>query len=75
MKKSQDLTLFRVLPSQNIRTYSKNFYMVFGYRLGSGIVKISLKNLNSKTNFVRNKIDLKAKFLIGKIKELISNCF
>ena len=27
MKKSQNLTLFRVLPSQNIRTYSKNFYM------------------------------------------------
>ena len=27
MKKSQNLTFFRVLPSQNIRTYSKNFYM------------------------------------------------
>ena len=27
MKKSQNLTLFRVLPSQNIRTYSKKFYM------------------------------------------------
>ena len=26
-EKSQNLTLFRVLPSQNIRTYSKNFYM------------------------------------------------
>ena len=27
IKKSQNLTLFRVLPSQNIRTYSKNFLM------------------------------------------------
>ena len=44
-EKSQNLTLFRVLPSQNIRTYSKNFYKIFGYRLG--IAKISLKNLNS----------------------------
>ena len=26
MKKSQNLTLFRVLPSKNIRTYSKHFY-------------------------------------------------
>ena len=47
IKKSQNLTLFRVLPSQNIRTYSKTFIWpnVFGYRLG--IAKISLKNLNS----------------------------
>ena len=27
IKKSQNLTLFRVLPSQNIRTYSKHFCM------------------------------------------------
>ena len=27
IRKSQNLTHFRVLPSQNIRTYSKNFYM------------------------------------------------
>ena len=26
-EKSQNLTLFKVLPSQNIRTYSNNFYM------------------------------------------------
>ena len=26
-EKSQNLTLFRVFPSQNVRTYSKNFYM------------------------------------------------
>ena len=36
---------FRVLPSQNVRTYLKSFILpnVFGYRLG--IAKISLKNL------------------------------
>ena len=27
IKTSQNWTLFRVIPSQNIRTYSKNFYM------------------------------------------------
>ena len=27
MKKAQNLTLFRVLPSKYIRTYSKKFYM------------------------------------------------
>ena len=47
MKKSQNLTLFRVFPSQNIRTYSKIFIWanVPGYKLG--IAKISLKKLNS----------------------------
>ena len=60
IKKSQNLTLFSVLPSQNIRTYSKIFIWpnVFGYR--PGITKISLKKSQlvfelSRKNLRRSK--------------------
>ena len=58
-KKSQNLTLFRALTSQNIRTYSKDFICpnVFGYRLG--IAKISLKNLNSFLSYLEKNLRVK----------------
>ena len=51
-KKAKIWPFFRLIPSQNIRTYSKSFYManVFGYRLE--IAKISLKNLNSLLSYL-----------------------